>query len=52
MHTPAEDETVVTKDSFCEELECVFDQFLKYNMKILLEDFSAKVEREKIFSNQ
>jgi hypothetical protein len=29
------------KDSFYEELECVFDNnFLKYHMKILLGDFS------------
>jgi endonuclease/exonuclease/phosphatase family metal-dependent hydrolase len=32
-----------------EELEGVFDQFLKYHMKILLGDFNAKVGREDIF---
>jgi hypothetical protein len=37
------------KDSFYEELECVFDKFPKYHMNILLEDFSAKVGREDIF---
>jgi hypothetical protein len=37
------------KDSFCEEPECVFDQFLKYHMKILLGDFNAKVGIEDIF---
>jgi hypothetical protein len=35
-----------TKDSFYEEIEGVFDQFLKYHMKILLGDFNAKVGRE------
>jgi hypothetical protein len=37
------------KDSFYEELECVFDKFPKYHMKILLGDFNAKVGREDIF---
>jgi hypothetical protein len=37
------------KDSFYEELERVFDKFPKYHMKILLEDFNAKVGREDIF---
>jgi len=37
------------KDSFYEELQCVFNQFLKYHMKILLGDFNAKVGREDIF---
>jgi hypothetical protein len=32
-----------------EELERVFGQFLKYYMKILLEDFSAKAGTEDIF---
>jgi hypothetical protein len=36
------------KDRFYEELECVFDKFPKYHMKILL-DFNAKVGREDIF---
>jgi hypothetical protein len=37
------------KDKFCEELECIFDKFPKYHMKILLGDLSAKVGREDIF---
>jgi hypothetical protein len=36
------------KSSFYDELECVFDKFPKYHMKILL-DFSIKVGREDIF---
>jgi hypothetical protein len=37
------------KDSFCDELERIFDRFPKYNMEILLADFNAKVDREDIF---
>jgi hypothetical protein len=37
------------KGSFYEELERVFDKFPKCHMKILLEDFNAKVHREDIF---
>jgi hypothetical protein len=37
------------KDSFYKELEYVFYQFLKYNMKILLGNFNAKVGREDNF---
>jgi hypothetical protein len=36
------------KDSFCEELEPMFDKFPKYHMEILLEDFNGKVGREDI----
>jgi hypothetical protein len=39
------------KDSLCEELECVFDQFPRYDMKIMPGDFNAKVSREE-FSNR
>jgi exonuclease III len=49
VHTPTEDKCDDTKDSFYEELEGVFNQFLKYHMKILLGDFNAKVGREDIF---
>jgi hypothetical protein len=37
------------KNSFHEELECVFDQFLKYRVKILLGDLSTNVGSEDIF---
>jgi hypothetical protein len=43
VHAPTEDKCDDTKDSFYEELEGVFNQFLKYRTKILLEDFNAKV---------
>jgi hypothetical protein len=48
VHAPTEDKTDDVKDSFYEELECVFDKFPKYHIKILL-DFNAKVGREDIF---
>jgi hypothetical protein len=40
------------KDSFHEELERIFDKFLKYHMKILLGDFNAKVGRQDILNRQ
>jgi hypothetical protein len=49
MHAPCEDTSDDIKDSFCEELGRVFDQFPRYDMKILLGDFNAKVGREDIF---
>jgi exonuclease III len=48
VHAPAEDKTDDVKGSLYEELECVFDKFPKYHMKILLGDFNAKVGREDI----
>jgi hypothetical protein len=49
IHAPNEDKDNDIKDSFYEELEQVFDQFLRYHMKILLRYFSAKVGREDTF---
>jgi hypothetical protein len=49
VHAPTEDKSDDTKDNFCEELECLLEQFPKYNMKIFLGDFNAKVGREDIF---
>ena len=51
VHASSEEKSDESKDSFCEELEQVFDHFLKYHMKMLLEDFNAKVERENIFKS-
>jgi hypothetical protein len=48
-HAPTEDKDII-KDSFYEELEEVFDQFPRYNMKILPGDFIAKVGREDILN--
>jgi hypothetical protein len=49
MHAPCEDREDDEKDSFYEELGRVFDQFHRYDMKIILDDFNAKVGRENIF---
>jgi hypothetical protein len=44
VHAPTEDKDDDIKDSFYKELEQVFDQFPRYNMKILLGNFNAKRE--------
>jgi exonuclease III len=49
VHAPCGDKSDDVKDSFYEELGHIFDQFLRYDMKILLGDFNAKVGREDIF---
>jgi exonuclease III len=49
IHAPRDDKIDDVKDSFCEELERVFDKFLKCHMKIVLGDFNAKVDKEDIF---
>jgi hypothetical protein len=49
VHAPTEDKTDDVKDSLYEELERVFDKFVKCHMKILLGDFNAKVGKEDIF---
>jgi hypothetical protein len=49
VHTPCEDKSEDVKDSFYEELGNVFDQFPRYDMKMLLVYFNAKVGREDIF---
>jgi hypothetical protein len=49
VHAPCEDTSDDIKDSFYEDLGRVYDQFPRYDMKILLGDFNAKVGREDIF---
>jgi hypothetical protein len=49
VHDPTENKTDYVKDSFYEELECIFDKFPKYHMNILLGDFNVKVGSEDIF---
>ena len=49
VHAPSEEKSDDSKDSVYEEIEQVFDNFLKYHMKILLGDFNTKVGRENIF---
>jgi hypothetical protein len=48
VHVPTEDK-IDMKDRFCENLECAFDKFHKYHMRILIGDFNAKIGREDIF---
>jgi hypothetical protein len=45
-HTPTEEKRDDSKDSSYEELEGVFDNFPKYQMKILLGDFNEQMGRE------
>jgi hypothetical protein len=49
VQAPCEDKSDDVKDNFYEELGCVFDQFPRYDMKILFGNFNAKVGREDIF---
>jgi hypothetical protein len=49
VHAPCEDKSDYVKDTIYEELERVFDQFARYDMKILLGEFYMKVGREHIF---
>jgi exonuclease III len=49
VHAPTEEKSDDSKDSFYEELEQVIDHFPKYNMKILLGDFNAKLGKEDTF---
>jgi hypothetical protein len=51
VHAPCEDKGDDVKDSFCEELGRVFDQFPRHDMKILLGDFNAEVGRKDIFKS-
>jgi hypothetical protein len=48
-HAPTEEKSDDSKGSFYEKLEQVFDHFPKYHIKILLEDFNAKLGREDTF---
>jgi len=50
-HGTSDDKGDDSKDSFCKELEQVFDHFPKYHIKILLGDFNAKLGRG-IYSNR
>jgi hypothetical protein len=49
VHVQTENKIDDMKDSFCHELEHVFDKFSKYHVEILL-GFSAKVDKEDIFT--
>jgi hypothetical protein len=49
VHAPTEDKIDDVKNSFYKELECVFDKFPKYHMKILLGRSNAEIGKEDIF---
>ena len=49
VHAPSEEKSDDSKASFYEELEQAFDNLPKYHIKILLGNFTAKVERENKF---
>jgi hypothetical protein len=49
VHAPCEDTSDDIKDSLYAELGRVFDQFPRYDLKILLGAFNAKVGREDIY---
>jgi hypothetical protein len=49
VHAPGEDTSDDIKEGFCGEIGRIFDQFRRYDMKILLVDFNVKVGREDIF---
>ena len=49
VHAPSEEKSDGSKDSFYEEIDQVFEHFPKYDTKVLLGDFNAKVGRENIF---
>jgi hypothetical protein len=40
------------KDSVYDELECIFNKFPKNHIKMLLEDFNAKVGTEPFLNRQ
>ena len=50
MHAPSEKKSDNSKDSFYGGLEQVFNHFPKYQMKMLLGEFKAKVGRENSFT--
>jgi hypothetical protein len=50
VHVLSNEESYVSKDSFCEELEQVFHHFLKYHIKVLLQ-ILMKNWGERIFPN-
>jgi hypothetical protein len=49
VHTTCENMSNDISDRFYEEVRCVFDQFPRYDIKILLGDFNAKLGKEGIF---
>ena len=52
MRAPSEKKIDNCKDSFCEELNQVFNHFPNYHIKILFRDFNAKLGKEDNFNQQ
>jgi exonuclease III len=52
VQAPKEDEINHVNDSFYMQLERICNKFSKYDMKILLGDFNAKVSREDVYNRQ
>ena len=52
VHTPSEEKSDDSKDSFYEELVHVFDHSPTYNLKLRLADFNAKWEERILSSRQ
>jgi hypothetical protein len=49
VHAPTDDKIYDIKDTFYEEVEQAFNKFPRYQVKILLVDFNAKVGRKDNF---
>jgi flagellar hook-basal body complex protein FliE len=49
-HTKTEEKSGNENNSFYEDLEQVFEQVLKNQKKLMLRDFSAKLETDNIFT--
>ena len=52
VHAPSEEKVMIQKTVFMRNRSSFFYHFPKYHMKILLGDFNAKVQRERILSNR
>jgi hypothetical protein len=52
VRAPTEGKIDDMKDSLYEELECIFDTFPEYHIKILLGNFNAKLGREDFLNQQ
>jgi hypothetical protein len=50
-HAPTENKSYGSKDSFYMKLQKVFRHFPEYSMKILPEDFNAKLGKKLIFKH-
>jgi hypothetical protein len=49
VHAPSQEKSGDSKESFYDEFARIFENFPRYNMKIIFVDFNAKVGKEYIF---